>query len=204
MDIAGLSLRSYAAYARPQQEESFNPWLASGPIAILQVILRHESLPPIWTASLATDASLSPNSTNQLSAHVPTCTTMSILFTRRTPLFAFLTLSLLVVVIAMASAPTASPVNLAGYQAPLRNESLPEAIPEWYIIELRPGHTMEQHSEAVGTDMNKYLHVSLDRVWVDRVVYVGANVDDELLGRVRKDPGVREVRCDTKIKMEEE
>ncbi|KAF2477141.1 uncharacterized protein BDR25DRAFT_349035 [Lindgomyces ingoldianus] len=72
----------------------------------------------------------------------------------------------------------------------------------WYIIHLRPGHTMEKHSEAVGVDMETYSHGVLDTVYPNNVAYLGRDIDKDLLKRVREDPGVESVTCDARLPQE--
>jgi hypothetical protein len=84
------------------------------------------------------------------------------------------------------------------YTAPLFGDDNPDRIAGWYIVDLKPGHSIEQHSEAVGINMAarvKRLPESLD---FGRIVYGIEDVDDELLEQIRRDEGVQRVDCDAK------
>ncbi|KAF2177567.1 hypothetical protein K469DRAFT_357538 [Zopfia rhizophila CBS 207.26] len=82
-------------------------------------------------------------------------------------------------------------------QAPLHFADHPARISGWYRVELQPGYLMEQHSIAVGTNMNTYLREILDRRrYPDRIIYTCKDVGDELLDAIRKDPKVQAVTCD--------
>ncbi|KAF2112643.1 hypothetical protein BDV96DRAFT_602033 [Lophiotrema nucula] len=83
------------------------------------------------------------------------------------------------------------------YRAPLYGADDPDRIAGWYIIDLKPGHTIEKHSAAVGTDMKKYLKERLKSLYPDRVVYGATEVDDELLEKIRADEGVQKIYCDS-------
>jgi hypothetical protein len=88
------------------------------------------------------------------------------------------------------------------YTAPLFGDDNPNRIAGCYIVDLKPGHSIKKHSEAVGIDMAprvKRLPESLD---FGRVVYGIRDVDDGLLERIRRDEGVQRVDCDAKVGME--
>jgi hypothetical protein len=54
---------------------------------------------------------------------------------------------------------------------------------------------MEKHSKAVGTDMGMYSHRTLESLYPNNVLYVATDIDEDLLGLIREDPGVESVTC---------
>lgn len=82
------------------------------------------------------------------------------------------------------------------YQAPLQGADNPNRVMGWYVVDLKPGHDIEQHSAVVGTDMNKYIKNVLRSIYPDRDVYHAVDINDDLLDAIRKDTGVQVVYCD--------
>jgi hypothetical protein len=81
-------------------------------------------------------------------------------------------------------------------KAPLKKIQNPRFShnPGRYFVYLHPDHTLAQHSAAVGRDMQPYVQALLDFLYKDRVVYIGGNIDGELLDLIRMDSGVEFVR----------
>jgi hypothetical protein len=78
----------------------------------------------------------------------------------------------------------------ATYQAPLRRCEDPDfRVLDSYHIYLHPGHSLQQHSEAIGTNIEPYIGVMF--VWYrEKIAFSVVGVDDDLLARIRTDPGV--------------
>jgi len=66
--------------------------------------------------------------------------------------------------------------------------------PRGYFVYLLPGHTLAQHSAAIGRDIQPHISRVLDSIHKDRTVYIGKNIDEELLDLIRMDKGVEYVR----------
>lgn len=85
----------------------------------------------------------------------------------------------------------------ASYQAPMRFWGAPEEIySEAYTVYLFPGHSLQQHFEAIYEDLKPYNLGVLDAIYLDKVVYVVQKVNDEMLAAIRSDPGVEFVDYD--------
>jgi hypothetical protein len=86
------------------------------------------------------------------------------------------------------------------YEAPFHacGEGTPmEAITlNGYKINLFPGHTREQHSADIGKDITPHVHHIYDSI-EENIVYVGWDINKELLGKIRADRGVEAVECDS-------
>ena len=67
-------------------------------------------------------------------------------------------------------------------------------VPGGYFVYLLPGHTLAQHSAAIGRDIQPYIFTVLDYIHKDRTVYAGRGIDEELLDLIRMDKGVEYVR----------
>jgi hypothetical protein len=83
------------------------------------------------------------------------------------------------------------------YQAPLDDCTGP-LVPEEYLVKLRPGHSLVDHSAAMGTDIKPYLDLVYDdlEVFGSAFIFYGAkDVDEKLLASIRADRGVNRVFC---------
>jgi hypothetical protein len=98
---------------------------------------------------------------------------------------------------------TPAPEQTVVSQAPLlySNNEYGTNVPGRHIVILRSGHSLTEHSTAVGTNMLHY--VQDHRQWTSETSetsegykYTRVDVDDDLLGRIRQDPGVQCVACD--------
>ncbi|KAL9105764.1 MAG: hypothetical protein Q9227_009112 [Pyrenula ochraceoflavens] len=89
------------------------------------------------------------------------------------------------------------PNKHSDYLAPLQpcTESRLEPRPGRYMVQLRPGRTLQQHSEAVGMDMAPHVDMVFKFI-IDRAYYVGQGVEESLLERIRRDEGVLKVEQD--------
>ncbi|KAH7409536.1 hypothetical protein BKA64DRAFT_665189 [Cadophora sp. MPI-SDFR-AT-0126] len=97
----------------------------------------------------------------------------------------------------MQTQPTNLSPQTAFYQAPLRDPGgAGPIVPGSYGVFLFPGRSIEQHSIEIQTDITPYIMHIFDKLWTDRVVYSAGNIDDELLAKIRKDPGVEFVEMD--------
>ncbi|KAF2429101.1 hypothetical protein EJ08DRAFT_306929 [Tothia fuscella] len=63
-----------------------------------------------------------------------------------------------------------------------------------YIVNLFTGHTLDQHSTAVGHDMQPHVGRLFPVHDENRFFYTGHNIDGELLDLIRMDKGVKSVR----------
>jgi len=67
------------------------------------------------------------------------------------------------------------------------------------MIFLAPGHSLQAHSEAIHRNITPHVYTTFDKLYGDdKVVYLGASIDDELLAAIRSDPKVELVEYDTK------
>jgi hypothetical protein len=85
-----------------------------------------------------------------------------------------------------AAAPIRAPLGICRPEYP--------HAPGGYIVHLRPGHTLWQHSAAVGRDMQPYVRHIFDSLYPDHIMYTGGGIDEELLDLIRRDKGVQSVR----------
>jgi soluble P-type ATPase len=69
-------------------------------------------------------------------------------------------------------------------------------VPGNYGVFLFPGHSIEQHSAAIKTDITPHIMHIVNKLWADRVVYSVRNIDNDLLAAIRSDPGVEFVELD--------
>jgi hypothetical protein len=94
--------------------------------------------------------------------------------------------------------PKTSNAQGGGYQAPLRDND-EETIDGTYIIRLFPGHTFEEHCRIIGKDGKDPtdFHVDLDMLhfFPNAIGYRCDHVSEEVLHKIRADPGVEEVYC---------
>lgn len=88
------------------------------------------------------------------------------------------------------------------YEAPMVDCSPSEGtvVPQKFLVKLHIGHSLDDHSEAVGTHMETYIHKIFSGIWPERIAYGCTGVDDELLARIRADYGVMEVHCAVLVK----
>jgi hypothetical protein len=88
------------------------------------------------------------------------------------------------------------------YLAPFSNPLAPlssdiPVVSGQYMIYLSPGHTLAAHSEAVRLNITPYIFSTFDDLYQDKVVYLGSRIGEELLEKIRADPGVELVEYDT-------
>jgi hypothetical protein len=81
---------------------------------------------------------------------------------------------------------TPQPTTTNIHQAPLYRP--PNEIPGRYIVKFRTDHTLSKHFDVVGREF--------EAATLRRIGYV-ADLDDELLAAVRRDPGVERVKNDS-------
>ncbi|KAF2191788.1 hypothetical protein K469DRAFT_718807 [Zopfia rhizophila CBS 207.26] len=114
------------------------------------------------------------------------------------------TIYLLAIIATAASCQTENQIVLSDCpqecKAPMRYCEEPEdpfeIVPGSFIVYLIPGHSLEQHNQAVGTNMGPYITGIFSIVYPDKVVYTCEGVNDDLLVAIRKDCGVEWVGCD--------
>jgi hypothetical protein len=79
------------------------------------------------------------------------------------------------------------------YQAPFSNPNAyledPSIIPDAYIIHLAPGHSIEDHSSAIRTEITPYIH-RLEETNKKGIIYTGKSIPYSLLSTIRADPRV--------------
>ncbi|KAH6722734.1 hypothetical protein BKA61DRAFT_593052 [Leptodontidium sp. MPI-SDFR-AT-0119] len=76
------------------------------------------------------------------------------------------------------------------YQAPLRDPGgTGPIVPGNYGVYFFPGHSIEQHSAAIKTDITPHLMHIFDKLWTDHIVYSARNIDRVLLAVIRSDRG---------------
>ncbi|TVY27984.1 hypothetical protein LHYA1_G003487 [Lachnellula hyalina] len=112
-------------------------------------------------------------------------------------------LLILVSILSNSKMSTATQVPSGTYRAPLHNCDYESLVPNSYVIYLTPGHSLEQHSEAVGKDMKPLVHHVFD-MYTEKVVYVGRPVDGSLLEAIRADEGVELVECEDEPQLDDE
>jgi hypothetical protein len=78
------------------------------------------------------------------------------------------------------------------YEAPFERTKDPEQeVPGQYVVRLKPGYGLEQHSASTGYDIEKYVSGLIGQaVHPDRVVYLARDVGPEMLAAIRADRGV--------------
>ncbi|KAF2118852.1 hypothetical protein BDV96DRAFT_643022 [Lophiotrema nucula] len=64
-----------------------------------------------------------------------------------------------------------------------------------FAVFLFPGHSFEDHSRVVGTDMTPYVQYDFSEHFPGQIVYSCEDVGDDLLEAIRNDPGVEWVDC---------
>jgi hypothetical protein len=91
-------------------------------------------------------------------------------------------------------------LNTTATKAPLEKDENYTHNPGGYFVNLYPSHTLEQHSAAVGRDIQPYVRFVLGENFgvKDRVVYCGTGIDGDLLDLIRLDKGVERVRVEYK------
>jgi hypothetical protein len=82
------------------------------------------------------------------------------------------------------------------YKAPFCKIEDPRYTPvrRGYIVNSFPGHTLEQHSTAVGRDMQPHVGRVIPIRSEDRLYYTGYDIDGKLLDLIKIDKGVKSVR----------
>ncbi|KAF2420031.1 hypothetical protein EJ08DRAFT_653952 [Tothia fuscella] len=87
------------------------------------------------------------------------------------------------------------------YQAYLDNCDGPaELIHGEYMVKLKPGHSLRSHSKAIGTDIEKHITSHRDHNTffdMESIFYDAQGIGTELLMRIRADPGVYLIGCNT-------
>jgi hypothetical protein len=85
-------------------------------------------------------------------------------------------------------------------EAPLRhfNDAKRDVIPGEFLVYLNPGHSIANYSAAVGTKMEAYMRADPGIKAEEETVYSCKEINDDLMKRVRSDPGVEEVVCNFK------
>lgn len=92
--------------------------------------------------------------------------------------------------------PDAAANSSATYQALLRtNNEHGDVVPGDFIVSLRPGYAVEEHSTVVGTDMRNYIGRSFDKRGGDHIVYSCLDVGDKLWMKIRSEEGVESADC---------
>jgi hypothetical protein len=87
--------------------------------------------------------------------------------------------------------------NQPHYKAPLSSCPESEQDPKQdYIVMLRQGYSMAQHDAAIGTLMEPYIHRIVEQ-YTEQIVYGARPIDAKLLKKIRGDPGVENVGCNT-------
>ncbi|KAF1847166.1 uncharacterized protein K460DRAFT_363271 [Cucurbitaria berberidis CBS 394.84] len=83
------------------------------------------------------------------------------------------------------------------YEAPLRycDEEYGPVVAGEFLVQLKVGHSLNDHSLAVGTYLETHIRHIYGAIWPDSITYSGFGVDDNLLARIRADPGVEMVDC---------
>lgn len=89
-----------------------------------------------------------------------------------------------------------TPSSSSAYKAPFSTVKDPRNthVPGGYIVNFFPGHTIEQHSTAVGREMLPHVGAVIPIRIEDRVYYTGHNIDGVLLDLIRTDERVESVR----------
>jgi hypothetical protein len=64
-----------------------------------------------------------------------------------------------------------------------------------YIVELSPGHSLQDHCHRIGRDMADFDAYILESIFPNAIGYTCKGVEDELLDSIRADVGVKEVFC---------
>ena len=81
------------------------------------------------------------------------------------------------------------------YKAPLENCDLPNAVPDDYVVYLKPGYSLQQHEQTIGSAILdgsvKYVY---DDILPNQICY-NAKFGTDAIAAVRADPGVEMVEC---------
>ena len=88
------------------------------------------------------------------------------------------------------------------YQAPFSNPNAPlegDVTPHSYNIYLSPGYSLDEHNAHHGHSENVRTVLTGEEKYKDNVVYLGTNINDDLLARIRADPKVVMVEYDQLI-----
>ena len=90
------------------------------------------------------------------------------------------------------------------YQAPLHFcDPQPDLVPGGYEVNLRPGHTLLNHNEEIGFNVEPYIK-HIYNYDPNEVAYAARGIDDEKLIAIRADTGVRIVFCEIVPQPEEQ
>jgi hypothetical protein len=73
--------------------------------------------------------------------------------------------------------------------------STDDFVPGSFLVKLCPGHSLHQHSTAIGTDIEPYIRSILKKVVEDGILYVGVGIGNNLLDAILGDEGVLLVEC---------
>lgn len=82
------------------------------------------------------------------------------------------------------------------YLAPFTNPNAPfedDILPGRYTIHLTPGYSLDEHLEYTEKDRSKHVGRILSNLYKDKVVYIGRNIDETLLAKIRSDPKVEKL-----------
>lgn len=90
------------------------------------------------------------------------------------------------------------------YEAPLgSNRSPPSSgIFGSYGVRCFPGHSLAQHLQIVGADLTPHIRRVFDYPWMDYLYYSSFNIGDDLLAKIRADPGVEAVDYDFTVELD--
>jgi hypothetical protein len=118
------------------------------------------------------------------------------------PLFIILLFQFKIMADPTADAQMQQALHAPTYEADLfPHDTKPEeVVAGQYGVFLFPGHSLEQHSEFIKTDLTPHImHIfSFDK---NRVIYSARDVNDLLLAAIRSDPGVEYVEYDYKVEL---
>jgi hypothetical protein len=91
-----------------------------------------------------------------------------------------------------------STLSFSPYQAPL-DDCIGTLVPGGYMVKLQPGHSLKDHSAAIGTEIKPHLESMREDnkfYGLVSIFYVARDIDEELLASIRADRGVYRVACD--------
>jgi hypothetical protein len=91
----------------------------------------------------------------------------------------------------------------SSYEAPLKNcDYHPElTIPESYLVDLEPGYTLIQHSEAIGFAIEPFI-THIFPLLGPSIAYGANGITDEMLAAIRADKGVACMYCNRWVTIE--
>jgi hypothetical protein len=70
-----------------------------------------------------------------------------------------------------------------------------KTVPGEFTVYLAPGYSLQQHSEAIKTDLTPYIRGDFNELFKGQVVYIAEGMDCRLLKAIRADRGVEFVEC---------